>query len=403
VTAGARRYDLVVVGGGLAGAALAKAVAERGHRVLVVERERRFRDRVRGEALAPWGIAAAGELGLLEPLRARCGHMLRYWSIWAGGGLLVKRDLFATTPQKAGWLTYYHPTMQETVLEAAAAAGAEVWRDARATGVVPGFPARAVIQARSGTSAVEARLVVGADGRASATRAWAEFRTETDAPRLLFAGVLLDGVAAPEDEFTHVAAPGRGFVAYVFPQGGARARVYLGFHKDAGMPRLGGDGFAIFRETSERIGVPPAFYAQARVAGPLATFDGADSWVRHPYRQGVALVGDAAATSDPTWGQGMSLALRDARVLRDALSATSDWDAAGHAYADQHDRCYDVIHRVDGWYADVFMELGPEADARRTRALPALARDPTRLPDPPISGPEAPHDAAVRRRFFGEE
>ena len=396
------RYDIVTIGGGIGGAVLAKVMAERGHRVLVVERERQFRDRVRGEALAPWGVGCARELGIFELLRSQCGHMLRYWKAHAGGQQLLNRDLFATTPQEAGWFTYYHPTMQETLLRAAADAGAEVRRGAQVTDMRPGSPVPITIQRDGVAETVEARLAVGADGRSAASRRMGGFRSEQDPARLLFAGVLLDGVPSPEDTFYHVGAPG--LVAYIFPQGGGRVRAYFGFHRDTGMDRLQGEaGFSRFREASEQIGMPPEFYAGARLAGPLATFDGADSWVRHPYANGVALIGDAAATSDPTWGQGMSLTLRDVRALRDALLATSDWDAAGHAYAAEHDRHYDVIHRVDGWYADLFMELGPEADERRMRALPLAAQDATRFPDPPMSGPEAPHDDAVRRRFFGEE
>jgi len=74
----------------------------------------------------------------------------------------------------------------------------------------------------------------------------------------------------------------------------------------------------------------------------------------------------------------MSLTLRDARVLRDALLADDDWDRAGHAYAAEHDRYYAIVRRADGWYADLFMELGPVADERRARALPLLAADPSR-------------------------
>ena len=62
-----------------------------------------------------------------------------------------------------------------------------------------------------------------------------------------------------------------------------------------------------------------------------------------------------------------------------------------------------VIHRVETWYADFFMDVGPEADARRARALPFIAEDATRIPDAPFSGPEAPADETVRRRFFGED
>ena len=48
---------------------------------------------------------------------------------------------------------------------------------------------------------------------------------------------------------------------------------------------------------------PSGMLALERI-GPLATFDRADTWVEHPYKEGVVLVGDAAATTDPTYGQG---------------------------------------------------------------------------------------------------
>jgi menaquinone-9 beta-reductase len=92
--------------------------------------------------------------------------------------------------------------------------------------------------------------------------------------------------------------------------------------------------------------VPEQAFHAARVAGPLATFDGAASWVAHPYHHGVALVGDAAGAGDPSWGQGLSLTLRDVRVLRDALLESDDWDAAGHAYAEAHDRRFETVHRT---------------------------------------------------------
>jgi 2-polyprenyl-6-methoxyphenol hydroxylase-like FAD-dependent oxidoreductase len=247
-------------------------------------------------------------------------------------------------------------------------------------------------------------LVVGADGRGSTVRAWAGFVPRTDPPKLRFAGVLFDRVPSPPDEFYHVVAPDRGLTALIFPQRGGGARTYFGFHAASGIGRLQGAGdLARYRELSYEIGVPVELYAGANAIGPLATFEGADAWVEHPYRDGVALVGDAAATSDPTWGQGMSLTLRDVRVLRDALLADDDWDRAGHAYADEHDRHYGIVHRADGWYCDVFMEVGPQADARRARALPLIAQDPLRVVDVANSGPEAQHDEAARRRFFGED
>jgi menaquinone-9 beta-reductase len=59
-------FDVIVVGGGLAGSALAGVLAQAGLGVLVVEREAGFRDRIRGELTWPWGVAEARELGLVD-------------------------------------------------------------------------------------------------------------------------------------------------------------------------------------------------------------------------------------------------------------------------------------------------------------------------------------------------
>ena len=41
-------YDIVTIGGGIAGTLLAKAMSDAGAKVLVIERELQFKDRVRG-------------------------------------------------------------------------------------------------------------------------------------------------------------------------------------------------------------------------------------------------------------------------------------------------------------------------------------------------------------------
>jgi flavin-dependent dehydrogenase len=67
-------YDMITIGGGLGGASLAKAMAEHGARVLVLEREQPFKQRVRGEIMAPWGVAEAQALGPYALLCSTCAH-----------------------------------------------------------------------------------------------------------------------------------------------------------------------------------------------------------------------------------------------------------------------------------------------------------------------------------------
>jgi 2-polyprenyl-6-methoxyphenol hydroxylase-like FAD-dependent oxidoreductase len=158
-----------------------------------------------------------------------------------------------------------------------------------------------------------------------------------------------------------------------------------------------------FVDECVRVGIPPESFAGARAVGPLASFDMTETWVDKPYRDGLALIGDAAASTDPTWGQGLSLTLRDARVLAEKLLASQDWDGAGPAYAREHDHYLKPALTVQGWLFDFLFELGPDADARRARALPLLAREPERLPDHNLAGPDLPCDDSVRRRFFAED
>src|SRR4030095_15251107 len=83
-------YDVVTVGGGLAGAGLGRLLARAGLRVLVLERTLEFHDRVRGEVLVPWGVAEAKRLGFDELLRP-VGNDLRWWDIVLGGMTGVHR------------------------------------------------------------------------------------------------------------------------------------------------------------------------------------------------------------------------------------------------------------------------------------------------------------------------
>jgi hypothetical protein len=157
-----------------------------------------------------------------------------------------------------------------------------------------------------------------------------------------------------------------------------------------------------FVETAVRIGVPKEWYDGARSAGPLATFDGTDEWVPHPYRDGVALIGDAASTSDPTWGQGMSLTLRDLRLLSDRLLAEEDWDAATeHA-------CRGATTAVTGRRTPATTGTPTSSSTSGPPPTPAVPvrclsrEDPTRIPTRRSAG-EVPADETARRRFFGDD
>jgi 2-polyprenyl-6-methoxyphenol hydroxylase-like FAD-dependent oxidoreductase len=392
-------YDIVTVGGGLGGSALAKAMAERGARVLVLEREKQFRDRVRGEYLSPWGVVEMKRLGLDKTFETARANQAR-WAIGFG----PDRDLVSSTPQGLSSLTFSHPVMQEALLDTAAESGADVCRGANVRSIARGAPAVVEFDSGGATESVSARFVVGADGRSSSVRRWGNFAVKHDPERLLMAGVLLEGGKSYREDAAYLMInPAISQGSFVAPQGNRRFRAYLSYRSDSDLRINGLDALPRFVDECIRCGIPADFFSGSGAVGPLATFHASDTCVDHPYAGGIALIGDAAAASDPSWGQGLGITLRDTRVLCDSLLADEDWDRAGHAYALEHDRYYRAVHTWEDWLTSFFYDRGERADARRTRAMPLIAEDPTRVPDHQFSGPELPLDDSVRRRFFGEE
>jgi 2-polyprenyl-6-methoxyphenol hydroxylase-like FAD-dependent oxidoreductase len=393
----ARSYDIITVGGGIAASSLARAMAERGARVLVLEREKQFKDRVRGEAVVSWGVAEANELGICRLLKENCAHDVPY--VEAGSGL---RDLRATTLQQLPLLSFPHQVMQEILLAAAENAGAEVRRGVSVEQIERGDEPTVVVDGH-GHERISARLVVAADGRGSAARKWTGFPICEQSNGYYMAGVLLTNVHMSTEIFYAVFNPELGTWTGLIPQARDQCRAYFVYPKTMGYRLQGESMLSLFVRESAKAYAPIADYcADAKSIGPLASFDASDTWVEHPYRDGVVLVGDAAATSDPTYGQGLSFALRGARVLRDELTDNSDWEAAGDRYAEQHQRSFHACHVVERWLRILFQDPSPEAAELRVRAMPLIAEDPTRVPDHIFSGPDLPLNEHVRARFFGE-
>jgi menaquinone-9 beta-reductase len=401
----AYNYDIIIIGGGIGGAALGGMLASHGIQVLILEREKSFRDRVRGEYMHPWGVAEAKAVGLYELLKKACGYETRFRvNRVAGLPPSPARDLVNTTPHKVGSLHFYHPEIQEVVLNAAIDAGATVQRGVPAVDLIqePNLAVR--IQPNGLERVYSARLIVGADGRASACRKWGNFSVQRDPDRMIIAGVLLDHLNAPEDAVYVYIDPPRSQFAFTVPLGEKRFRCYAGFYQQTGRHRLSGaKDIPAFINASISSGMPVEWFTEAEIAGPLASFDCADTWVPHPYRERIALLGDAAAASDPSFGCGLSLVLRDVRVLSNLLMNESDWDAAAHMYADEHDRYFGSLHRLLDWMTKLFYEPGPSAEVRRARAFERIVEDPKRVPDIAGLGPESPSDEAAYRNLFGED
>jgi 2-polyprenyl-6-methoxyphenol hydroxylase-like FAD-dependent oxidoreductase len=392
-------FDVVVVGGGLAGSSVAITLAREGVDVLVVERERVFRDRVRGEVMATWGTVEAKRLGLFEVLRERCATEVRYLTYHVEGAVAASLDLPTAAPHFEPSLAFHHPVMQEALIEEAAVAGATVWRPSRLVSLTPGDPPAAEVVVDGVVRTVAARLIVGADGRDSQVARLGGFERRVDPDELLAAGLLVRGEMDTADAVNVFIGQAAGQIAVVTRIAPGLYRLYFFHHVDAIPTRLSGDRdveavFSYLRNA----GMPDGWLASSRPEGPLATFDGTHRWVEQPYKDDVVLVGDAAGASDPSWGSGLSRTLRDVRLLRDVLLSDADWPRAAGEYARQHDEFWESLRDVERLSAKALMSVGPDGASRRERALEILDREPEL--EIWTYGPEAHCDDAVRAELL---
>jgi 2-polyprenyl-6-methoxyphenol hydroxylase-like FAD-dependent oxidoreductase len=397
-------YDAIVVGGGLGGSTMAAELVRDGYKVLALERETQFRDRVRGESMLPWGVAAARRLDLMDTLVAAGGNFTPWWITYMMGDPVEKRDLRKTTPQGDCALSIYHPAMQEALLKRAHAMGAEVKRGATVVRVDAAEGRNPVVAYQYGGElhTESARLVIGADGRDSQMRGWGRFTLERDPEFLTIAGVLVDGTHAPDDA-VHLAF-GPGCVMLIAPMGNRKARANFVYPSGSERRRLSGrQSFAAFVEACRTTLMPQEWLSGLECIGPLAEFAGFDRWVESPAKNGVVLVGDAAASTDPSWGGGLSLTLMDAEHLSAALRTQDDWQQAAAQYAVQHDEYFGALHRILAWMTELTWTPGPEGEARRQRVFPRMMSDPSGYPDTVGLGPLGPSDEKARRLVLGIE
>ncbi len=403
-------YDIVIVGGGLAGSVLGGCMARAGSRVLIIEKESAFRDRVRGEVLLPWGSVEAQALGIYDLLLDGCARAVQREIFSFGGEMSEPRDYAASTPKGTCALSFFHPEMQEQLLAAAARAGADVRRGAILKEVRPAADEKGRpevdIETETGGETVSARILVGADGRESRVAVLLGFTRERDAPELCIGGLQMAGDLAIEHAlyFSLSRQSGRGSILLSNRPGNFRA--YLLHHADALPRRLSGarDYDAVKQHFAE-IGWPKDWLEALQPHGIFATFDGTHQWIQRPVKGNCVLIGDAAGASDPVWGNGLSRTLRDVRLLRDRLLESSNWSEAAAAYAEDHDDAFYRLRRAERLCAKLHFPMTEDADAARLRAYALIAKNPELNPDITALGPEArwseANEAALLKAMMG--
>jgi 2-polyprenyl-6-methoxyphenol hydroxylase-like FAD-dependent oxidoreductase len=376
-------YDVIIVGGGIGGASLATVLARAGKSVLVLEKSTVYRDKVRGEWLAPWGVAELKQMGLYgDIMRAGAHHVSRHISYGDGidpeAAAAAALPLSGLLPDIPGPLCFGHPASCNLWHDTAIKAGATFLRGVSDASITCGA-APSVTYTHDGVEkTARCKIIVGADGRGSDVRKQAGIEEQRDPTHHLFSGMLVEGADGWPEDLQVIGTEGD--VHYlVFPQGKGRARLYLGYATEQSRRLTGPDAQQRFLDAFRLRSLPLSdTIANAKAAGPCNSYPNEDTWVDEPYILGVVLIGDAAGHNDPIIGQGLSITYRDVRMVSDVLLGGDDWSpAAFAAYGAERRERMRRLRFVATLSSMVASEFGPEGEARRQRAQKNRTADPT--------------------------
>lgn len=394
-------FDVVIAGGGLAGSFLGGVLARSGLGVLVVEKEGVFRDRIRGELSWPWGHYEALRAGLGEPLAQAGVVPIPAYDVYQDAQPVdaVRWETMSIDALPA--IGFSHPHLQEVTITWAESQGATVLRPAKVVEAVDDIRPTVSIVKHGHSMQVQARLVVGADGKRSGARRWLGADTVTDPEHHMFGGLLVSE-AHWDDTFGWAPTPTEAVGWFVTGPGSCRVYIRLTADRvrETGVGR-NADAFVAFASNS----MPEGVLDDARPVGPMGFFPNSCTWSSRIAHGHMVLIGDAAGSLDPTQGLGTSLLFRDVRALSELLLADADWDRAISEFERQRRAYYEVLRAYDLWCALLDAEEGPEADRRRELNAAAREADPTLggFANLEARGPDGlVPDEAARRIYFGQ-
>jgi 2-polyprenyl-6-methoxyphenol hydroxylase-like FAD-dependent oxidoreductase len=396
-----RSFDVAIVGGGIAGGALACALSRSGFGVLLLERQQEYRDRVLGEGMMPWGVADARSIGIEDALldNPEGTVTLTHWFEYRMDRepAEVEREALDQPFSEAvegvdGALCLRHPVACEAFANAAHQTGATVVRGVREVTVGLGQRPSVSWSANGQADEATARLVVGADGKVSSVRRQAAIDLREEDPPSFVAGMLAGGLSGTPTTIGYSANETDRFLI-AFPQPNDRARLYVCVPPGDRTRFTGAHAAERFLAAWASPFMPHgAAVASARQEGPCATFPLNSAVVDEFTREGLVLVGDAAGWIDPLIGQGLAMAMRDARLITEALLDNSEWSPAIFSdYADDRRKRLEILALNARVQQRLDVDFSPDFAPRRLEVVGAVWADSvfSALMSAQFAGPEA--------------
>ena len=314
-----RIKDVIVIGAGPAGSAMATLLAQEGYSVLLLEKEVFPRDKVCGDFVSPKGLFHLKKLGCYEKIASRGFTPIRRTSVYLNGSKLYEGSL----PHVPGYPPFAHAIprneLDEILFRRAQEAGAVTVEGCRVVSFHT-TPTMVCVEAQKAgrRRRFAGRVIIGADGANSVVARFADLMMN-DA-RYVFPSIrgycrglpFEQAILFVDEDFF----PGFG---WIFPVSGDLSNVGVGMVKETlGKHRISlKDFFRRFESFIKSIANKNGKTVEinSTKGWPIKSYGGAR---RNFFERGL-LIGEAACFVDPISGEGIPLALESAELGFDTL------------------------------------------------------------------------------------
>lgn len=367
--------DVIVVGGGPAGASTAFALASAGAKVVIIDRDRFPRDKPCAEYLSPQASRILNDMRILEEVESRGPSRLSGMIVRAPSGRQLRGD-FAAQHGFRGFrdrgLAIRRRVLDAILLDAARRAGTRVMERTRVIDLLRDGRRRVrgvVVVNDSGAREIVAPLIVGADGLRSIVGRRLGLIRAGRFPRRIALVSHWRGIAdvgeygemhVERDGYVGLAPVDDGLVnvAIVIPASRAHA--------------IGADrAHFVAAWLGQRRHLAERFSRAVRESAVVATGP-FNVRARRAWAPGALLVGDAADFFDPFTGEGIYAALRGGELAASAALGTIAQPANDDAL-----REYERVRRAEfrgKWRVERLVGAAVAFPALIERAADALSR-----------------------------
>jgi geranylgeranyl reductase family protein len=354
-------HEVIIVGAGPAGSALAYFLAAQGLDVLLLDKSEFPRDKTCGDGVSPRALHVLRRMGLLDRVLA-AGYKINHILLFAPNGRDISAPVppFGDLPEFA--LVLPRLQLDDLIRACAVEAGAQFRGSVTVTDVLR--DSRCIVGVRAttpgGPAELRARLTVMATGASTSLLERAGLLAAPPAfgraARAYYEGMrgLSDAV---EFHFDSVPLPGYG---WIFPTSPTSANVGAGYFVRAGRPPMRNSPRQVMDEFIANPYVA-RMMSGARLTAPVKgyplRFDFPTARTAFP---GLALVGEACGLVNPLTGEGIDYALESAEVAVEVWGqALRSGEAPGHAAQKYHQALRDRFLRVFvniGRVRDVYLQ-----------------------------------------------